>query len=202
MSNSLGVPAHLYKTLQENETWSMTPATYASRFIQEMEKRYGRRDSSWTFVGVEFHNANPCIWYPGSGDTPPRKHIAVSLSVNAFFNRQSAVYELAHECIHLLAPTGGRNAPVIEEGLATVFSEDMIEYWCGNTHKQAYTTDLKYADAAARVRELLDTEPDAIHRLREVQPAFYLMKADTFTRAGLSIDPELIEVLLTKFEDF
>ncbi len=48
MSNSLGVPAHLYKTLQENETWSMTPATYASRFIQEMEKRYGRRDSSWT----------------------------------------------------------------------------------------------------------------------------------------------------------
>ncbi|EMI5464322.1 hypothetical protein R8E95_004413 [Enterobacter roggenkampii] len=112
------------------------------------------------------------------------------------------MYELAHECIHLLAPTGGRSAPVIEEGLATVFSEDMIEYWCGNTHKQAYTTDLKYADAAARVRELLDTEPDAIHRLREVQPAFYMMKADTFIRAGLSIDPELIEVLLTKFENF
>jgi len=49
MSNKLGIPQHLFKRWQpQSESWSMTPASYSSRFIQEMEKRYGMRDRNWT----------------------------------------------------------------------------------------------------------------------------------------------------------
>ena len=201
MSNKYVIPQHLFKRWQpESESWSMTPATYASCFIQEMEKRYGVRDRSWTFVGVEFHNAVPQVWYPGSYEDPPRKHIAISLSSETFTDRQRTVYQLAHECVHLLAPVVGGGAPVIEEGLATVFSEDMIEYWCDNNNKQAYTNDQKYRDAADRVRELLHLEPEAIKKLRAVQPDFYRMTPDTFATAALVQVPQpLIAELLKPF---
>lgn len=199
MNNSFGIPDHLFGAKQDNDSWSMTPATYASRFIQEMEKRYGSRDRSWTYVGVEFHDDVPQVWFPGSRETPPRKHIAISLSAEAFSDRQRTVYQLAHECVHLLAPVVGGGAPVIEEGLATAFSEDMIEEWCGNTNKQAYTNLPKYANAAARVRELLALAPDAIPRLRATEPAFNRMTADTFARAGLNIPPALVAALLARF---
>jgi hypothetical protein len=59
------------------------------------------------------------IWYPGD-----RKHIVIQLSVNCLTDLPRACYQLAHECIHLLAPTGRQNANNLEEGLATLFSED------------------------------------------------------------------------------
>lgn len=200
MNTSNDIPAHLFSVWQANDTWSMTSATYASQFIKEMEKRYGSRDRSWTYVGFEFREGVPHIWFPGSHDNPPpRKHIAISLSTETFSDRQRTVYQLAHECVHLLAPVVGGGAPVIEEGLATVFSEDMIEEWCGNTNKQAYTADQKYVNAAARVRELLALAPDAIPRLRVVEPAFNQMTADTFVRAGLNVSPALVTALLASF---
>ncbi|EOI5734548.1 hypothetical protein [Cronobacter sakazakii] len=199
MNNRFGIPDHLFRVEQADDTWSMTPANYASRFIQEMEKRYGTRDRNWTYLGVDFSDGVPYVWFPGSKETPPRQHIAISLSAGAFSDRQRTVYQLAHECVHLLAPIVGGGAPVIEEGLATVFSEDMIEYWCGNTNKQAYTTTQKYIDAAARVRELLALVPDAIPRLRAIEPAFNQMTADTFTRAGLNVPPALVAALLARF---
>lgn len=201
MNNTFGIPAHLLSVKQANGAWSMTPATYASRFIQEMEKRYGNRDRSWTYVGFEFRDGVPHIWFPGSYDSPSRKHIAISLSAETFSDRQRTVYQLAHECVHLLAPVEGGGAPVIEEGLATAFSEDMIEYWCDNTNKQAYTVDKRYVNAAARVRELLALAPDAIPRLRAVEPAFNQMTADTFTRAGLNVPPALVAALLASFPE-
>lgn len=199
MNNSFGIPAHLFRVKQANGNWSMTPATYASCFILEMEKRYGSRDSSWTYLGVEFSDDVPHVWFPKGDETPPRRHIAITLSAEAFSDRQRTLYQLAHECVHMLAPVVGGGAPVIEEGLATAFSEDMIEYWCGNTNKQAYTSTQKYIDAAARVRELLALEPDAIPRLRAVEPAFNQMTADTFTRAGLNVPPALVDALLASF---
>lgn len=199
MSNRFYIPAHLFRIKQANGTWSMTPATYASRFILEMEKRYGSRDSSWTYLGVEFSDDVPHVWFPKGNETPPRRHISITLSAEAFSDRQRTVYQLAHECVHLLAPVVDGSVPVIEEGLATAFSEDMIEYWCDNTNKQAYTEDKRYVNAAARVRELLALEPDAIPRLRAVEPAFNQMTADTFTRAGLNVPPALVAALLASF---
>lgn len=72
MSNKFGIPPHLFRIRQTKGTWSMTPANYASRFIQEMEKRYGNRDRSWTYVGVDFSDDAPHVWFPGNHETPPQ----------------------------------------------------------------------------------------------------------------------------------
>ncbi|OFC63602.1 hypothetical protein [Candidatus Erwinia dacicola] len=199
MNNSFDIPDHLFRVKLANGNCSFTPATYVSCFIQEMEKRYGSRDRSWTYVGVEFHAGRPQIWFPGSNETPPRKHIAICLSAEAFSNILLTVYQLAHECVHLLAPVVGGGAPVIEEGLATAFSEDILEEWYSVSNKHAWTTTQKYIDAAARVRELLALEPDAIPRLRTIQPAFNHMTAETFAMAGLNVPPALVAALLASF---
>lgn len=164
-----------------------------------MEKRYGSRDRSWTYLGVDFSDGVPYVWFPGNNEEPPRQHIAISLSAEAFSDRQRTVYQLAHECVHLLAPVVKGGARVIEEGLATAFSEDMIEYWCDNTSKQAYTSTQKYIDAAARVRELLALAPDAILRLRAIEPEFNKMTADTIARVQLNVPPALVAALLACF---
>lgn len=75
----------------------------------------------------------------------------------------------------------------------------MIEEWCNNTNKQAYTSLQKYVDAATWVRELLALVPDAIPRLRAIQPAFNPMSADTFTRARRKVPPTLVAALLASF---
>lgn len=93
MNNSFDIPDHLFRVKLANGNWSFTPATYVSRFIQEMEKRCGSRDRSWTYVGVEFQAGRPQIWFPGSNETPPRKHIAICLSAEAFSNKLRTVYQ-------------------------------------------------------------------------------------------------------------
>lgn len=163
--------------------------------LQELERKYGPRDLTYTPLGVEFHGDIPHIWYPGNC-----KHVAIRLSMAALPNPSRALYQLAHECVHLLSPSGGSAAPVLEEGLATIFSEDYALRIC----KQHFTPELPaYASAAADLRELLEIEPFAVERLRNVEPAFYKMGLETFVQAGLGEVPaNLRDRLLMPFSDF
>lgn len=133
-------------------------------FLNEAEEEFGPRDYSYTPLGVEFGGANPRTWYPGD-----RRHVAIVLSENALKDRARAIFQLAHEVIHLLAPTGGPGATVIEEGLATLFS-----------HRKSAALQLRYTSAAdnrymkaeALVSELLRHDMSAIRRVRKIEPAF------------------------------
>ncbi|CNH84570.1 periplasmic protein YqjC [Yersinia thracica] len=199
-NNSFAIPGHLFNAHAgpAGSTWTLV--TYTGELLQEIEKRYGPREDGWTLLGVEFHDAAPQIWFPGSHETSSRRHIAIMLSGRAFHDEKRAVYQLAHECVHLLAPVVGGGSLVIEEGLATTFSEDMLEIWFNDKNKQAYTKDdPRYRDAAAKVRHLLQLEPDAIPRLRKVEPAFKNMTAATFATAGLQVPAQLVQELLADF---
>lgn len=200
MNNQYKIPDHLFNAhigLAGN-TWTL--ATYTYTMLNEITRRYGPRDNNWLMCGIEFHNDVPQVWYPGAAKESTKGYIVIMLSAEAFSDPKQAVYQLAHECVHTLNTVIGVNAPVLEEGLATVFSEDMIEQWFGETDKRAYTDDVRYRDAAANVRKLLQLEPDAIKRLREKQPVFKLMTATTFADAGLSQVPQpLVDELLRTF---
>lgn len=200
MNNKYGIPDHLFTVPLPENRWSFTLAGRMSKCIVEMEKRYGRRDDRWTLLGVEFCEGVPNIFFPGGNEDPPRGHITIRLGHKTFFDEKRAVYQLAHECVHLLAPVKYGEAKVIEEGLATAFSEDIIEMWFGEKNKADYTNDQRYRDAASHVRQLLQLEPDAIRHLRGVEPVFSSMTVATFTEAGLSQVPQpLINELLTVF---
>lgn len=200
MRNEYGIPHHLFNAHTGDAGNTFTLATYTSEILSEIMRRYGPRDNNWLLCGVEFHNGVPQVWYPGADEKSTSGYIAIMLSVETFSDAKRAVYQLAHECVHTLSTVINVKAPVLEEGLATAFSEDIIEQWFRDTNKQAYTNDVRYRDAAANVRMLLQLEPDAIKRLREKQPAFKLMTAATFADAGLVKVPQsLIAELLRPF---
>jgi hypothetical protein len=85
-------------------------------------------------------------------------------------------YELAHECIHLLAPSGGPGANVLE-GVATFFSSLYV--------KETFAVDFhpvleSYRLAGELVEKSLASEPDAIRSIRQRQPAFSKVTWTTF----------------------
>ncbi|KUQ84811.1 hypothetical protein [Enterobacter genomosp. O] len=199
MNNPYGIPYHLFNahTGATSNTWTL--ASYTKEILSVMTCRYGPRDSNWLLCGVEFHNNVPQVWYPGANQAATCGYIIIMLSVEAFSDAKRAVYQLAHELVHTLSTVIGVEAPVLEEGLATAFSEDIIEQLFGEPDKHSYTADTRYRDAAANVRMLLQLAPDAIRRLREIQPAFKLMTAATFEEAGLNVPTFLVEALLKPF---
>jgi hypothetical protein len=113
--------------LPTDDGWTWTLNSRLGELLSEAERRYGERDDGWTPLGIEFGGARPAIWYPGNIKTPELKHLIIKLSFNARHDPGRAMFQLAHEVIHLLAPTGGRHAPAFEEGLATIFSEEIAK---------------------------------------------------------------------------
>ena len=65
------------------------------------EELFGPRDQSYTILGIEIGSDNPRIWYPGDC-----KHIIIQLDSSASTDMYQACYQMAHETVHLLSPTG------------------------------------------------------------------------------------------------
>lgn len=148
--------------------------TYASRLgnmLALAEELYGERDHTYTILGVEFVSGIPQIWYPGHG-----KNIVIQLSKACIVNIQQGCYQLAHECIHLLAPTGGQNANVLEEGLATHFAAFYMAEKMGAPGWRGTVSSYAYAEQL--VKQLLAFDSNAIRNLREVQPVLSKISAE------------------------
>jgi hypothetical protein len=172
---------------------SWTLVTRLGQMLSRAENLYGPRDRSWTILGIEFGLVPPpMIWFPGDC-----KHIAIRLAPNALDNEVLACYQLAHECVHLLAPMGQANSPVLEEGVATAFAEDYVLSAFGSC--PFLTDEPAYIRAAAVVRELLREAPDAISRLRAIEPCFQKITANVFGEAGLTVPRATIDELLSPF---
>lgn len=177
--------------LSTNNGYTWTLASRLGYMLREIEELYGKRDKSWTFVGVEFEKDGPQIWFPGNC-----RNIAIQLNTNALDNEVFAHYQLAHEAVHLLSPNGENCAPVIEEGLATLYSEDFIY----RTYNVSGLTNMSsYIGAANSVRELLLFDSDAIKKLRAVQPSFKKMTLDTFKAANIDYPPAKLKNLISVF---
>src|SRR3954452_20352865 len=111
------------------------------------------------FLGIEICGLHPQIWYPRSSEGA--RFVSVMLSDAARMNPQQAVFQLAHEVIHLLAPVGRRGSGlVIEEGLATANSR------AESINRQLYMTPQgeDYLRAEYLLGELLPLHPDGIPR--------------------------------------
>ncbi len=70
-----------------------TLAYQLSKMLHMVEELFGPRDYSYTILGIEFASDGPQIWYPRN-----HRHIINSQLPKAY-------YQMAHETIHLLAPT-------------------------------------------------------------------------------------------------
>ncbi|EOW6411107.1 MULTISPECIES: hypothetical protein [Cronobacter] len=199
MNNRHGIPDHLFAPNLGDIRVSDTVVYQLGEMLSELETRYGPRDPSWTFVGVAFSNEGPMHFFPGSSQTPRPKNVMILLSAGSFINYKCAMFELSHECVHLLAPSGGRHAPVMEEGLAYRYSREILARNFGHPLEKPYGEAGAYEAAGRSVEKLLQHDSEAIRKLREVQPAFYNMTPATFMEAGLQVPADLIAELLKPF---
>jgi hypothetical protein len=142
--------------------WTWT--TLLGELLNLAEQQYGRRDTSWTILGVEFGGDIPMVWYPG----PYPNAVAIRLSAEMAHRPRSAFSELAHEVIHLLAPSGGANANNFEEGLATAFSDQQ----CGKKGVPLAQHHPSYKAAADAVRRVVAVAPDGVKSARGTMPSF------------------------------
>ena len=122
-----------------NGTYSLTLAQLTSVFLTEIEKLFGPRDPKFTYVGLEFdtsHDAKPRIWfphtgYPGRETNEPSRHVNIRLTGNAQNDANLAIWQLAHECVHLIDPWNieveGRQSTVLEEGLAVWYQNTIVQ---------------------------------------------------------------------------
>lgn len=178
--------------LPGNGGYAYTITSYLSTMLMEIESLYGPRDMSWTIVGVEFHAGVPQIWFPHN-----LKYVAIQLGQNALNDMPLACWQLAHEAIHLLCPVGTQAAPVMEEGLASFYSDKFL---FSHFKIPSYGTDVKYKAAASLINQLITQEgDDVIKRLRAAEPSFKKMTPQTFKDANVLLDANVIDQLLMPF---
>lgn len=125
--------------LNPDGTYSLTLAQLTSVFIAEIERQLGPRDPNYTYVGLEFDttpDAKPHIWFPhvGHSDRDRGKtsnHIIIRLTEKAQSDANLAIWQLAHQCVHLIDPwnieTENRPTNYLQEGLATWYQTTIIQ---------------------------------------------------------------------------
>jgi hypothetical protein len=171
-------------------TYTYTLATRTGEILALLETRYGPRDASFNLLGIEFRDGQPGIWFPGDkGD------VVVQLGTSAMCDETRALFQLAHECVHLLDPVLGGAASVLEEGVATAFALEyarrfQADYSCG---------DAKYEAATEMATQALDSSPRAILELRAAGGRFSDFSPETLVSACPGLDRRTADVLCSRY---
>ncbi len=100
--------------------FTFTLSSRLGQMLQKAEELYGERDKSFTILGIEFKEGVPQIWFPGNCG-----NVIIQLGLRAMQDVNQALFQLAHECVHLLNPHAG-NGNMLEEGLAVLFSVEFM----------------------------------------------------------------------------
>jgi hypothetical protein len=172
--------------------YSWTIVSKARNIINTAETRYGKRDYSYTILGIELTQEDcPQIWYPGNC-----KDIIIQITKGCLNNMDKAVFQVAHEAIHCLSPNNGRKTSVLEEGLATLFS---TQYAQENNHGNYQADRPEYIDAYNLVSNFLSIDFDIVKKLREIEPTISLINENLILSINPNIQLNLIQKLLMPF---
>ena len=172
-------------------TWTLP--SLLGDMLRVAQKLFGERDHAYTLLGVEYCGDRPRVWCPGN-----RRDLIVQVGVRCLDEPQRACYQLAHECIHLLGPSGCSGALVIEEGLATWFAQYYLRVRLGNPNWRS--TLYSYTVAQRQVEALLKLDRNAIKTLRQEQPTFALFTSDLLLKHYPALGQERAAALVAPFQ--
>ena len=177
----------------EDSGYSWTLAAVLGEIVLFTEDRFGPRDLTYTLLGIDFSKDGPQIWYPGSC-----RHIIVQLSLDCLNDRKEAYRQLAHEGVHLLSPTGRRDANVLEEGLAVFFEQWYMNHHFGDEWSPP-GLPRAYRMALEGVQSLFCIDSDFVRKLRRDQPVLSKIRAEDIVRACRSVPRGLADELASPF---
>lgn len=186
--------SHLFASrLPTGSGYTWTLASRLGHIIRTAESLYGPRNPDFTLLGVEIHGDIPQVWYPGDCG-----HVVVQITTSCATDALRAAYQMAHEAIHLLSPSGQRSTNVLEEGLATHFS---TRYMREHLAAPAWRADVSsYLRAESLVEDLLNRDPDIIRRLRHLRRTFPAMTSADIATELPSVPADLALELTRPFE--
>lgn len=162
-------------------TWTLT--SRLGDMLSMAEAIFGIRDKNYTVLGIEFNDSGPRIWYPKNNG-----NIIVQLTPEALNSETIAFYQLAHECVHLLSPSGGAHANVLEEGVAVWFSWYYLRKVL-QVDGKPMTDEPNYLTAGLLVEKLFNINPNFFKTVREICPRIWELKTEQLK----NICPELID---------
>ena len=175
-------------------TWTL--ASRLGEMLHMAEYLFGPRDCSYTLLGIEFACDGPQIWYPEN-----RKHIIIQLNCSAATDVAEAYYQMAHETVHLLAPTGGRHGTTnLEEGIACYFADYYMTAKKIDRPKWAECRPRNYMCALEAVTPLLDEDIYCVRRLREHQCSFRDMTKEDIIKVFPNLESKDVDFLIEKFD--
>lgn len=173
--------------------YSYTITTIWPTILLSAESMYGPRDRSFTIIGVELYDGTqPQTWYPCYDS---QKYVAIQLTKECNNDMNRAIFQVAHELIHCLCPKPGRHANVLEEGLASLFSEIVSKEY-GSPYK---ADSNKYQYAMMKVSELLSHDYDIIKKVRAKTLDISSITSEQLKSVCPDLKDELIDILLLPF---
>ena len=174
-------------------TWTL--ASRLGDMLHMAEELFGPRDPSYTILGIEFVSEDPKIWYPSGG-----QHIIIQLNCSAAKDRSEAYYQMAHETVHLLAPTGGSHATNFEEGIACYFADYYMTAKKIDRPKWAEYRLRSYICALEAVTSLLKKDIYCVRKLREHHPSFQDITKEEISKEFPKLASEDVDFLMSPFE--
>ena len=193
------IPSPLFTSMPtpNGGTWTLT--TYFGQMLSEAEELYGHRDLNWTPLGVEFFGGTvPHIWFPGN-----RNHVAIRLTLSALNDLNEALWQLAHEIVHILGPVERGKANNLEEGVATHFALNITHYTDKSRvaifRQMVQQASSRYRSALQDCEALLQIDSDIIKKLRKQQPYLSRITAKQILDVLPNCDPTLAERLAGRF---
>lgn len=131
--------------------------------LSDAEARYGPRDRSWTFGGINYRADGGPATMPS---TDGNKSVVICLTQDALSDQVLQRWQLAHEVVHLLCPPNVREeATVFEEGLASY--NQFIHSSGGYTGQNLFPrSPHDYQTAFDLVRPLVELHPSGVRDMR------------------------------------
>jgi len=178
--------------LESSNGYTWTLASRLGDMLHQAQEFFGQRDKSYTILGVEFGTDNPRIWYPGN-----RKDVIIQLSPSAAESMARACYQLAHETVHLLSPSGANDANNFEEGIACYFAALYMRIHFKGLLMQPEVPS--YLHALALVGPRLSTDIHCIQRLRSHEPCISRISREDLAAEFPDLTASDVDFLASKF---
>lgn len=180
--------------------------------LEWAEEQFGERDGCWTILRPDFDECTPYdertphIFYRKPFE---QKLVQIKLVRRAHNDWPTALYQMAHEVIHLLNPkekdlvTGCREtANVLEEGVATAFSFYVLLRCDISVSKFKSCIHPPYERAHKLLRRLPGGDIAAAKRIRRELPtgtSFSSVTSEDLKRIFPDVDPKHADELISKF---
>ncbi|MCY4095725.1 MAG: hypothetical protein OXG05_11455 [Gammaproteobacteria bacterium] len=143
----------------------------AEKYLKDLEELFGPRDPRFVFSSIErSSNRYPHTDYPNEFSLDGDCAVSIHVTSDAYDGRQisQCLWQIAHECVHLLDPCRKGEANFLEEGLATWFQDEKRYH---SADVQSYIDSVKfhsptYTEAKALVELCMPELSYSVRRIR------------------------------------